>query len=153
MRVRPHSLGHERTISSGTPGRRRGGAGGGSGPSPAPWRMPGIPLQRHGSIGVLGADQHEGARPEQAGQVVRRAGDQVGAVLHHDDLVGEALGFEQEVGAHDHGAAVVGHLPDQVEHRVGGLGVEAGRRLVVEQQSGSWSTERARARRVFMPVE
>ena len=44
--------------------------------------------------------------------------------------VGEALGLEQEVGAHEHGATVVGHLADHLEHGDRGLGIEARRRFV-----------------------
>ena len=65
-----------------------------------------------------------------------RAVQQVGARLEHDDLVGQALGLDEQVGAHDHGVAVGGHLADEVEHGLGGLGVEARRRLVEEQQLG-----------------
>ena len=51
-------------------------------------------------------------------------------------LVGQALGLDEEVGAHHDGAALGGHLPDEVEHGVRRLGVEARRRLVEQQQLG-----------------
>ncbi len=69
-------------------------------------------------------------------ELVRGAVHDVGAVLEHDDLVGQTLGLEEQVRAHHHGGAVAGHLPDQLEHGVRRLGVEARRRLVVEQQVG-----------------
>ena len=40
------------------------------------------------------------------------------------------------MGAHDDGVAVLGHRPDELEHGVGRLGVEARRGLVVEQEVG-----------------
>ena len=50
--------------------------------------------------------------------------------------------------------AVAGHLPDQLEH---GVADDSGSRPDVgssnSRRSGSWSTERASASRVFMPVE
>ena len=57
-------------------------------------------------------------------------------MVHHDDLVGEALGLEQQVRAHEDGLAVLGHLVDEAEHGAGRLGVEARGRLVEEQQVG-----------------
>ena len=57
-------------------------------------------------------------------------------VVHHHDVIGEPFGLEQEVGAHEHGAAVVRHLADEREHRAGRLGVEAGGRLVEQEQVG-----------------
>ena len=51
-------------------------------------------------------------------------------------LVGQALGLDQQVGAHHDGAALGGHLPDEVEHGVRRLGVEAGGGLVEQQQLG-----------------
>ena len=65
-----------------------------------------------------------------------RAGHDVVAVLEHDDLLGQALGLHQEVGAHEDGATVGGHLADHLEHRVARLGVEARGGLVEEQQVG-----------------
>ena len=93
-------------------------------------------LQAVEHLGLLGVHVDHDARPVLVGQVLRRARDQVGAVLEDDDLVGQALGLQQEVGAHDDGVAVLGHRPDELQHGVGGLGVEAGRGLVVEQQVG-----------------
>ena len=37
-------------------------------------------------------------------------------MVHDDDLVGEAFGLEQQVGAHHDGLAVLGHLVDEAEH-------------------------------------
>ena len=68
--------------------------------------------------------------------VVLGAVDQVGPVLEHDDLVGQALGLDQEVRAHHDGVAVGGHLPDELEHGVGRLRVETRGRLVEQQQLG-----------------
>ena len=72
---------------------------------------------------VLGADVHEVRRPVEAGELLLAAGEQVGAAVEDDDAVGQALGLHQEVGAHDDGAALGGHLPDEVEHGVRRLGV------------------------------
>ena len=56
---------------------------------------------------VVGAEAHHGVGPVAPGELAGRAVDEVGAVLEHDDLVGEALGLEEQVGAHHDGRAVV----------------------------------------------
>ena len=70
-------------------------------------------------------------------------------VVHHDHLVGEPFGFEQEVRAHQDGLAALGHLVDEAEHRAGRLGVEPRGRLVEQQEVGlvQHRTGRARAGR------
>ncbi len=67
-------------------------------------------------------------------ELLLRPQQQRDAVVQHDDLVSEALGLHQQVGAHDHCRAVSGHLPNQLQHRVGGLGIEARRRLVEQEE-------------------
>ena len=57
-------------------------------------------------------------------------------MVHHDHLVGEALGLEQEVRAHEDGLAVLGHLVDEAEHGARRLGVETGGRLVEQEEVG-----------------
>ena len=46
------------------------------------------------------------------------------------------FGLEQEVRAHEDGLALLGELVDEAEHGLGRLGVEAGGRLVEQQQVG-----------------
>ena len=69
-------------------------------------------------------------------EVVGRARDHRLAVVHHDDLVGETLGLEQQVRAHEDGLAALGHLVDEAEHGARRLGVEAGRRFVEQEEVG-----------------
>ena len=57
-------------------------------------------------------------------------------MIHHDDLVGETLGLEQQVRAHEDGLAAFGHLVDEPEHGARRLGVEAGGRLVEQEEVG-----------------
>ena len=87
-------------------------------------------------VGVLGVDQRPGRRPERVAQLVGRAGDERVPAVQHDDLVGQPLGLEQEVRAHEDGLAVLGHLVDEAEHRARRLGVEARSRLVEQQEIG-----------------
>jgi hypothetical protein len=77
---------------------------------------------------------HDRVGPELSGELVGRAGDQVGAALHHDDVVGQALRLGQQVCAHHDRAALEGELADQLEHGVGRLRVQARGRLVEQEQ-------------------
>ena len=74
-------------------------------------------------------------------------------MVHHDDLVGEALGLEQQVRAHDDGLAVLGHLVDEAEHVRADSGSSPAVGSSSSRRSGSWSTARASASRARMPVE
>ena len=65
-----------------------------------------------------------------------RTGDEVGALVEHDDVIGEALRLHEVVGAHHDGVAVARHVADQLQYGLGRLGVEARRRLVEQQQPG-----------------
>ena len=85
---------------------------------------------------VLGVEAHDRVGPVARGELVGGAGHESAAALHHHDVVCESLGLREQVGAHHHRASLVGEVADQLQHRVGGLGVEPGSRLVEQQQLG-----------------
>ena len=82
----------------------------------------------------------------------RMSGDLVRRALHDDAPVGEiddalaALGLVHVVGRDEHGQAVAGHVVDQVPELAARLGVDAGRRLVEQQQLSARAGRRRRAR-------
>ena len=90
-------------------------------------------VEQRGIVGV----EHDACRgPVLARELAGRARHHRLTVVHHDHLVGEALGLEQEVRAHEDGLAALGHLVDEAEHRAGRLGVEARGRLVEQEEVG-----------------
>ena len=93
-------------------------------------------------------------RPIGLREICWPAGLKARAGLHDNNLIGQALGFEQEVRAHQHGLSVVGHLPNKIENSEGRLWVEP-RSWFVEQEevrfmqnSSSECKPRLHARRV-----
>ena len=88
------------------------------------------------TVGVVGVEHDTRRGPVPTGELARRTRDHGATVVHHDHLVGEAFGLEEEVRAHEDGLAVLGHLVDEAEHGAGRLGVEAGGRFVEEQEVG-----------------
>ena len=102
--------------------------------------MPGTPGRPSSAAergAVLGVDHDGVVGPVPAHQRVGGAGDERPAVLEHHDLVGQALGLDQEMGAHHDGVALVGHLSDELEHGVRRLGIKPRGRLVVQQEVGA----------------
>ena len=75
-----------------------------------------------------------GGRPRH--QLARRAGRDDAAAIDDRDAVAELLGFVQVVRRQQHRVAVLLHLQDVAVQLAAGLRVEAGRRLVEEDELG-----------------
>ena len=101
---------------------------------------PGFPLSavERGRIGRRRCARS--CRASSGGELGWRARDHVGAAFEHDHLVGQALGLKEQVGAHDDGATLAGHLADEVEHRVPttrGRGPTSARRRAAARDRGA----------------
>ena len=82
--------------------------------------------------------------------LTRPLGDQP-ALRHDADLAAQRLGVRQDVRAEEHRAAAVAQPQDQVAHLAAAERIEAGHRLVEEDNSGSLISACARPTRCSMP--
>ena len=114
-----------------------------------------VAARRRARAGSSASSTTRAAGQYSAGELVRASPTTIAlAVVHHDHLVGEPLGLEQEVRAHQDGLAVLGHLVDEAEHRAAptrGRGPPSARRAAGGRARAS--TARASASRARMPVE
>ena len=115
--------------SSGTVSRRDSGDGTGSSPTSRP-AMSAAAVE----VVAVGQVQREGAAADRRLELVGGALRDLDATVDHRDPVGELVGLVEVLRRQQHGAALGDQLADGVPHLAAGARVEAGGRLVEEDQ-------------------
>ena len=80
-----------------------------------------------------------GAPVELGAQMVRRV-DADHRLAEEGDAITQAVGFVEVMGAEEYRSALAAQRDDEFAHRLGGVGIESGRRLVEEEDP--WLVQR-----------